>query len=259
MNDNTNLAIQICEGFLIKDKAYNVEHKIWKSIIETTDKLLNRTYEMTPVYKELVDSLSQEDVELFLDLLLGVATFGSPEAGNEYRKQKKRLVDINKKIANLANQLADLLDKRDEMNNHSGFSSRTHYHIVDVIDNASLLNGHYCGYLKKPLHNLSGQFDLKYWPALSDIVKEIGDDADKADITPNNSWTNAVTASQRSSTADFFRALFNDIDDSALPSSFRLSDNSLSVLANCALDLSVENMIDSTAVKSLRQRLRKTA
>lgn len=258
-------AVELCEEFLKNDRAYNVENDIWASVVEITDRLLTRRTEMTVVYKELAENYEQSHINAFLDIVMSTAAFWNPQAASEYRAQKKQLIETNAEIAKVSEKLAALLAKRKELNNSSNFYSNSHYSIVDVIDNASQYNGHYTGFLKQPLESLGGQYDLKYWPSLSEVVSEIGKDAMSSEVYSSDSWTEAATSSQRSSVADFFRALFAAIEEHSeringvLPLSFKLTDNSLSIIANCALNLEPEEIIDGQIVKGIRQRLRKSA
>ncbi|MCZ4308362.1 hypothetical protein [Vibrio atlanticus] len=258
-------AVELCEEFLVNDRTYNVENDIWASVVEITNRLLARRAEMTVVYKELGENYEQSHINVFLDIVMSTAAFWNPQAASEYRSQKKHLIETNAEIAKVAEKLAALLAKRKELNNSSNFYSNSHYSIVDVIDSASQYNGHYKGFLKQPLESLSGQYDLKYWPSLSEVVSEIGIDAKSSEVYSSDSWTEAATSSQRSSVADFFRALFAAIEEhsehinSVLPLSFKLTDNSLSIIANCALNLEPEEVIDGQIVKGIRQRLRKSA
>ena len=74
--------------------------------------------------------------------------------------------------------------------------------------------------------------------------------------------TRAATTGSRGSRADFFKALFELIKENGtashghIPTGFRLSDSTLASLANCALDLGPNDVIDAAYVKRLRQRLR---
>lgn len=258
-------AVEKCEEFLENDKAYNVEKDIWISLVKITDRLLNCRHEMAPVYEELVANYSQDYINSFLDILLSTAAFWNPQAATEYRAQKRQLLELNNEIGKVAEKLASLLAKRTDLNNRSNFYSNSHYNIVDVIDNASQYNGHYTGYLKQPLQSLQGQYDLKYWPNLSEIVGEISKDAYNSEVYSSDSRTEAATSSQRSSVADFFRALFVAIEknserfNGALPRNFKITDNALSIIANCALSLESEEIIEGSSVKGIRQRLRKSA
>lgn len=67
----------------------------------------------------------------------------------------------------------------------------------------------------------------------------------------------------RASLADYFRALFEAIECNRqkeygfLPNDFKLTDSSIATLANCALSLESEEMIDGPYVKNFRSRERK--
>jgi len=98
--------------------------------------------------------------------------------------------------------------------------------------------------------------------ALPEIVQAIGLDADRAGVAATNELTRAATTGSRGSRADFFKALIAAIEErctgshAELPRGFRLSDNSLASLANCALDLGADELVDGAYVKRLRQRQR---
>ncbi|MBN1016167.1 hypothetical protein JTM58_34920, partial [Pseudomonas aeruginosa] len=74
--------------------------------------------------------------------------------------------------------------------------------------------------------------------------------------------TAAATVASRPSRADFFKALFASIEENSarnyglVPRSLKLTDGTLASLANCALDLGLDELADSTYVKRLRQRER---
>lgn len=255
-------AVQQCESYLKDDKEYNIRNHIYPSLVRITDNLLLRSHEMAFVYDELCSNYQQHHVNNFLDIILDSAAWWNPEAAAEYREQKKQLTEINEEISKSAKNLAALLSKRSALNNHSSFRSNTHYSIVDVIDKASYDNGHYKSFLQERLKNLRMQFDLKYWPSLEDVINEISLDAYNTEISPCDPCTEAATSSQRASVADFFRAIFTTIDEyiddghGSLPNGFRLSDNSWSIIANCALNLEPDNLLESTNVKCIRQRFR---
>jgi hypothetical protein len=131
-----------------------------------------------------------------------------------------------------------------------------------VIDAASGENGFYRFHLKDELKPLSSRYDLKYWPSLSEVVRVIGQDADNAGTRATDPLTRAATTGSRGSRADFFKALFalikenGDGSHARIPRNFKLSDSTLASLANCALDLGPDDLVDSAYVKRLRQRQR---
>ena len=248
-----------CEAILITSRNYNIEKSIWPTDVITINYLLTQSAAMKNVYDEL-SVLSAQQRAQFLDQLVGTLSFWSPENAIEMREARNRLIDVNRKISSLAKDLADLLEERSTLENQHPFTSNTHYHIANVIEEASRDNYHFRSFLAEPLQALAGQFDLKYWPYLPAVIKEIGDDAEAAEIYATDPRTEAATFSTRSSKADFVRAMLSMIAElKSTPSlhfskSFSLSDSAMADLVNVCLKLSSEELIDSAYVKNLRHR-----
>ena len=255
---------KVCENILIEGKQYNIEHKILPSENAVADRLLSRSLELKEAYEELHEKLHKHPpaLKVFLDLLLSTAAFWSPEKITKARSERDDLANINQQIARKAAELAELLERRSDLHNTSGFSSSTHYHVCDVIEAACEKNYLFQSYVKERLDALTGQFDLKYWPSLGEFLQVIASDAEHAGMEASDPLTAAATAAARPSRADFFKALFAAIDESSaenygqLPRGFKLTDNTLASLANCVLDFGPDDLADSAYVKRLRQRER---
>lgn len=248
---------RICEEALRADKTYNIEHEIFPSENRIIDRLLARRLELVDAYAEIHEKLHARayGIKTILGIVTNVAAFWNPERVADARDARTRLEEVNREIAELAMDLARLLEERTEIGNTSGFASDTHYHIVDVIDAASSENGFYLSHLKDELKSLSSRYDLKYWPSLEEVVRVIGKDADDAGTRATDPLTRAATTGSRGSRADFFKALFQLIKENGdgshthIPRNFKLSDNALASLANCALDLGPDDLVDSAYVK----------
>lgn len=253
-----------CEDILRDAMRYNIEHDILPSENAIVDRLLARGTELKEAYQELHDKLHRDPLSLkvFLDLLLSTAAFWSPEKIAESRNARVALANVNRQIAGKAAELAELLERRTDLNNTSDFSSDTHYHVCDVIEAASEHNYLFKSYVKDRLDALQGQFDLKYWPSLSQFLQVVASDAQSAEMEATNPLTEAATEATRPSRADFFKALFAAIKENSadkygqLPKGFKLTDGTLASLANCALGLGPDNLADGAYVKRLRQRQR---
>ncbi len=256
--------LQFCEQFLLADKTYNIEHCIWHSENEISDRLLARGTELRDAYEEIHRKLHAypHAVETMLGLVLSSAAHWDPTKLQEARMHRADLERTNKEIERKACELADLLDHRASLQNTSGFSCDTHYHVCNAIESASMGNYLFQSYVKEKLDAMCGQFDLKYWPSLAEVVREIGNDAGEAKISATDPLTAAGTAGVRSSKADFIKAMFAGIDENReavgglLPTDFKLTDRSLASLMNCALNLEPEELIDDAYIKRLRQRER---
>ncbi|MBS0502047.1 MAG: hypothetical protein JSR74_17185 [Proteobacteria bacterium] len=257
----------VCESLLNEEKRYNAEHHILPSESAVVDRLLNRGLEMTPAYEELHSKLHQHPQALrtFLGLVLTAAAFWNPEEIAEARNARNDLTKVNQKIARQAAELAELLQQRSDLGNTSGFRTDTHYHVCDVIQASSQRNYGFKHYVREHLDGLQRQFDLKYWPTLSDFTHELARDAAAAVAQASDPLTAATTAASKASLADFVKALFASIEENSarnyghLPHGLQISDSTFAILVNCALDLDADSMVDGPYVKRLRQREREGA
>ncbi|MGN6701935.1 MAG: hypothetical protein ACTHKB_03100 [Burkholderiaceae bacterium] len=257
-------AQQVCESILIEGKRYNMEHAILHSENVVADRLLARGIELKEAYDELHDKLHRHPpaLKVFLDLLLSTAAFWNPEKIAEARNARNELANVNQQIARKAMELAKLLERRSNLSNTSSFRSGTHYDVCDVIEAAARNNHLFNFHVKERLDAVRGDFDLKYWPSLDQCLEELATDAESAGMVAMDPLTAAATGAPRSSRADFFKALFAAVEDNGaryhgqLPKGFKLTDRTLASLANCALNLGPDELVDSTYVKRLRQRER---
>lgn len=248
------------ENILEEHISYNTENGILPSETAVCRRLLTRTTELIEASGELWAKVNHSEFHLrvFIDGLLGTAAFWNPAKMAEARRMRIRLEDVNQKISGVAMELAELLRERTELHDHSGFVSDTHYHVLEVLGEAARDNPRFTSFVQEPLEALRGQFDLKYWPSISDFVGVLGFDAARATVNAHHSLTAAGTASSRPSRADFFRALFQFIEENRdgrhLPTGFKLTDAAYASLANCVLDLGPDNLASAEYVKRLRQR-----
>lgn len=262
--DQSDTPISMCEGILKRTHQYNSEHKIWPSENRVIEVMLERKLELVDAYSDLHSSLSDIPMalELFFDRFLSIAILWRPEQTAKMRNDRKRIDDLNLAISEMASEIAELMRKRDALHNESEFCSHTHYDICDVIEEAGEDNVLFGGWVKSELSALGRNFGLKYWPQLHEIMDVIAKDSREATAMPTDEVTAAATAGSRASRSDFFRALFQTFEESQkygpprLPKGFRLKDETLASLANCALDIGPDDLFDAQYVKRFRQRER---
>ncbi|HCL38750.1 MULTISPECIES: hypothetical protein [unclassified Marinobacter] len=259
-----NSALGRCEVILMGELSYNLEHKILASENTIINRLIMRSRELQRAYAELEDRLGNDNraISTFLRILLSSAAFWCPEKNAEARKNRKRLEDVNEEIASLASLLANLLDERSGLHNHTGFSSGEIYDLCSATEAATKDHHMFQSYPRTEFRRLFAQYDGKYWPSLSQVIRAVGEDAASPEIYATDPLTEAGTTGARASQADFFRAWFASIEENSLrysgflPVGFRLSDESMAALADCALDNDPNKPTGSEYIKRLRQRAR---
>lgn len=267
MDDKVTDAVAACEEVLRKEQAFNLEHNMLRSENIVIVRLLDRRLELSEAYAELHAKLSARPFALktFFDAVITTTAFWNPEEIEQARSGRQRLRKVNSLIASKAAELAALLDERSELHTHSGFAGDTIYSACGLIDAAGESNYLFRSWVQRDLADLRGQFDLKYWPSLGECMATLAHDAENAELEPTDPITAAATDAKRPSLADFFKALFEAIDtrstglSSSLPPELKVTDNSLASLANCALDLGPDDLVDGAYVKRLRQRERERA
>lgn len=258
---NYEKAVAECESFLKADFAYNSERGIWPSTNRVITRMLGTRHDLGKAYQELYEQLHShpQALESFLDMLVFLPVGWSPEKAVKARQDREELVLINRQIASLASQLAGLLSRRAELQETSGFSSETHYHVLDVLKDAAEHNHHFSLYVEDELDALHNQYDLKYWPTLSDYVEALAADALSAKVFADNPVTAAATDSRKPGLSDFLRAYYSKIEEHSvaggglIPATFRLSDAALASLLNCVLDLGPDRLMTAESVKRFRQ------
>jgi hypothetical protein len=134
-----------------------------------------------------------------------------------------------------------------------------------VVEDAARENYLFKSWIRDDLRALRGKFDLKYWPRIHHFMDALALEAENAELAATDPITAAATTGIRASRADFFKALFAAIEENStglhafIPAGLKLTDATLASLANCALDLGPDDLLDSGYVKRLRQRERKGA
>ncbi|NBA82293.1 hypothetical protein GVN15_16750 [Pseudomonas putida] len=264
MSYTSTEAVEHCET-LLRGMMEDLQAKsIWPNVQTIIHSMLKRRIELVEVYEEVFTSLATKPRALYVfwDAIVHAADGWNSAKNRAARQAREELIGVNARISELADQLATLLERRDELHNYSGFGSNTHHHILDIVHEASAHNYLYESYVKEDLERIQYQYDFKYWPPLCDVISAIGSDADVAEVTANDPATEAATASRKSGRSDFVRAFLARIDDNRvrecgfIPNSFALSDSSLASLVNCGLDLAVDELVDADFIKRFRQRQR---
>lgn len=262
MNDENDTPTMRCERALKADREYNVEHEILPSENRIIDLMLARRMELQDLYTELVRTFEPLAWKRVLSTLLYTAAHWGPEATSHARAAHGRLLDLNTQIANQAHALAALLEERVELCERSGYATGYDYHIVHHLHRAGVAEGHYTSFMKPQLEALRCEYDLKYWPAVADVVRSVGVDSESLTVRPSDPLTEAGTRSPKSSRRDYLRTLLKALKEESEGLSgrvsrafeqLRLSDAALASAVNVVLDLDIEDLIDAPYIKRFRQ------
>ena len=102
--------------FLKNELKYNLEKKILPSENVIINRLIEQDLEMTDVYEDLSRRIpSDQGQEQIIRAIISAAAFWNPDEAKKLREDKKRLIDLNKQIAETAGKLAGLIHNRMEI------------------------------------------------------------------------------------------------------------------------------------------------
>lgn len=256
-----------CEAILYRELEDSRDHELLDDETAVAERLLKRRLELVDAYGEIDAKLSPalHAPTAFFRAVMSTTASWNPEQIALARDEKKRLEEINREISVVADRLANLLAERTRIGNESAFHCKTHRSVAKVIEAAAGSNVLFKTYVRGPLRALRGEFLHRYWPSIDEFVRELARDARDTELEADDLIAAAATNGPRKALSSYFEALVAAVEDNKnenggfIPSNFSLTDNSLASLANCALDLAPEDMVDGAYVKRFRQRKRQRA
>ncbi|WP_418157248.1 hypothetical protein RA290_22580 (plasmid) [Pantoea agglomerans] len=240
------------------------ENELRKPHWPVLERLISRETEMSSVWEDIAQhKLTGEQCWSMLEQIFFAGAYGTGEQHRSLKADYSRLADLNEDIAVKAAVLCRMLTEREDILNRNAFYIEHTTHLVDLIDAASTRNGHYSSFLREKLHDLSCQFDGKYWPSLQQLLEVVANENPVAAFMDQSD--DAIVHARGAAAPDFLRRLFSNFhkirvmkedlctEHIYLPADFRLTDASLATLATVSLDLAEPVTVDS--VKMLRKRL----
>lgn len=234
----------------------------WNSTWPVFDRLITHHHEMFAVYEELAErGITGTRLWILLEQLIFAASFGTEEKHARLRSDFRELTALNEAISEASIRLATMLERRSELLNLSGhFYCERLVSLTELIDEAGKDNGYYQSSLKSKLALLN-VYDLKHWPAVEDILHVMGLEEVITEFADDA--TEAIINARRPSLTDYFRELFDRINDQknglvgySLPRGFNLSDETLATICNITRNLNSEETVDAAYVKRTRHRLK---
>ncbi|ENX4473492.1 hypothetical protein ACFO72_004460 [Enterobacter roggenkampii] len=248
---------------LLKEKLSDWQKTVppsWPSTWTVFNRLIERHDEMTSVYREIVSSsLTRQQFWVLLEQIIHAGSFGTDERFAQLRADHQELTALNDNISTISMQLAEMLERRAELCENGHFGCDRMRKLTEFIDDAGEGNGHYQFYLKPELQRLN-RFSLRYWPDITGLIRSLG--MEEVEVTFRDEATEAIINASRPSQTDFFRKLFDNINEQktgyhySLPRRFKLSDTALAAVCNITRALPPDELIDAAYVKRTRHRLK---
>jgi hypothetical protein len=120
-------------GFQLKKATEGRRHR---SDIAVIDRILERYSELEPHINLMYQTLTIPQMNRFIDLVIDAVALGNENEVEDVRTTPKELKAINDKIAKLAFELSNMLDKRTQLHESTSFTSNTHYALFKLIEDA---------------------------------------------------------------------------------------------------------------------------
>ncbi len=260
---NTLCPSTTCEEFTRKELVSLKDIGCWSSWHPVMERILSRSIEMKPVYKELSDKFgsnidcSKPELRLTLEAIWHSGENFNQEAISHEREVQSELEVLHNQIPLLAIQLSDALRRQQELYNKEDFSPSEFLNVIDVVKLAGEHNGHFKGWVQEKLDRIDGQFDGKYWPDLHQLVSAIGDFESLESVPKQNSIPEDVMDGRSSIIKDFVLTLDKDLKDCRqIPNSFVFSNSSMATIVNVVLDLPITKIATTDTVRVIRNRRR---
>jgi hypothetical protein len=241
------------------------ENNYLLSEIPVIERLLARFDELTPLWNEINAKFSFNSRYDFIDCVLGLTIFANPEGFIKERQIAKQLKKFNDDISVTAIHLANLLASQNEISEGSGFTSDIYYSIQDIINDAASREGNhlYDWKPKEKLNQLFGQYDSKYWPSVSQIVRSIANNAKQAEVYATDKITSVGTQSQRASSVDCVRAFytalenFNVHDDQMVEKVMSFPNSAIVSLLNIVYDWKDDKILCDEQLRNYKSRIKR--
>lgn len=226
-------AIATCETIIQKRELLNDSTGRPHSENVIVSRLLVSRDQLADPYTELYFSLrSEAHLRTFFGLVVSSAARWGQERDTLFAAERAELIEVNRRIAEAAESLAQLLDRRAEFRGKD----------VAEHDPAS-----------------RSRFDLKHRPTLAELLRTLAGDAEAAQgpKEADTSDFDGTPAYPARLVERFFDVLFLALEcarstPATLPDDFNASDATFAAIANSALDPALVDRVRATDVRSFR-------
>lgn len=202
------------------------------------------------VYFEL---RSEAHLRTFFGLVISSAAPWGQSLEPSVVAKRAELIEVNRRITEAADALAQLLDRREEFRRMpGGFSDNTVSTVPELVCDAAHEPNLFRLHFDESLPALRSR-----WPTLGSLMRSLATDAEAAQGPREIGLAEPVALGLSGTVARYFEILFRSLDlakgnPATMPDAFNLSDAALAALANSALDLLPEDRLGATEVRDLR-------
>ncbi|GEA04790.1 hypothetical protein KUL17_36870 [Alteromonas sp. KUL17] len=264
-----NTPHSFCKAFIQRElDSYRDKH-IWMSYWPVMENMIQRADDLSQPFEELVkeygymDMLEQAPpnnsyIWLTLEHIWCSIDFRKEDV-MQARKDLKELKELQGDIVSLALNLASKLRRQSELYEKSGFSKADYQFIDDLLEQASQNNSLYHFHVAEKIKSLTYQYDLKYWPEISDLVTAIAEFEEEQPDPNHSQYPSNVINGRESDIKDFVLAFDSKFDEfNGLPTNFRFSNGAMADIINVVLELPVEKLATGDAVRIVRNRFKQS-
>lgn len=257
-----------CKAFIQRELNSYKEKRIWMSYWPTMESMIQRANELIQPFEELVGEFGYMDMMeqappnnsyLWLTLEhIWCSIDYSKKDVVQARVDLKELRELQQDIVNLALNLSGKLKRQSDLYEKSGFSKSDYQFIGDLLGLACKDNYLYQTHVSEKIEALTYQYDLKYWPDVSDLVAAIAEFEKEQPEPAHSQYPEQVINGRESDIKDFVLAFDSKFDEpNGLPKKFRFSNNAMADIINVVLDLPVAKLATGDAVRVVRNRSNK--
>ena len=246
-------------------------------------RILERNDEMKEVYAEIEKKMARlaphvvDRMESFPRPLVGIwpythahemlsaiiagAKFYNEKSARDTREQRRMLNDLRKAVIKSTQKLIDLLTHVEQIQKKGRMSFAAATDVFDLIDRAGTGNLLYEGHID-PIISQTKRFDpYRYYPDFKEVLRALIQEIEETTPGPFYSTDATVFTHQKTSPADFIRYFLEALNELRRVSSntegylpnfnkmFILSNKSVVVITQCALDLANDSLSEDYVTK----------
>ncbi len=188
-----------------------------------------------------------------LEIIIDSIDFEKNEV-NKARSQLNAHLELSEQIVELAERLADTLKQQQELFEYSEFQKSDYQSIDDMFTEAGNCNMEYKYHTAPLLSSLMHQYESKYWPTRSELVRSIAT-FEKLQTQPTHrSLPDSVLLGKASIKKDFVIAFDKKIRESRHLATFKLSNKAMVEIITVIQNLDPDDKITEDTIRVIRNR-----